>query len=187
MAPLAGLISSRTWLLAVTPIVLAGCATMTGCDDRVSAANAKVKIAGQSFYLETALDDPTRFRGLSERTSIEPDGGMLFVFPDRRDPSLGGFVMRDCPIPIDILYVDKGGRIVSTFEMVPEAPRDPSKGEGTAKDPNNIPYNSRLKQYTSRYPYYFVIELREGSLKKLNVKEGDMVEFDREGLLKLAK
>jgi len=186
MAPLAGLISSRTWLIAA-PIVIAGCATMTGCDDKAAAANAKVKISGQSFYLETALTDEKRFRGLSERTFIEDNGGMLFVFPDVRSPALGGFVMRDCPIGIDIIYVDKGGRVVSSYEMTPEKERDASKGEGTPKDANNIPYNSRLKQYVSRYPYQYVIELKSGSLKKLNVKEGDTIDFDREGLTKAAR
>jgi uncharacterized membrane protein (UPF0127 family) len=187
MAPLAGLIPSRTWLLPAVPIVIAGCSTMTGCDDKVSAQNAKVKISGQSFYLETALDDAKRFRGLSERTAIEDNGGMLFVFPDTRSPALGGFVMRDCPIGIDIIYVDKGGRVVSMYEMVPEVPRDATKGEGTPADANNPVYNSRLKQYISRYPYNFVIELKQGSLKKLSVKEGDLIDFDRESMLKQSK
>lgn len=187
MAPLAGmnLSSSRSWALAAIPLVMCGCAAMTGCDDKVSAHNAKVKISGQSYYLETALDDTKRFKGLSHRTSIEENGGMIFAFPETRSPAFGGFVMRDCPINIDIMYVDKGGRVVTMYEMVKEDPRDPKRGE--SNDPNDIPYNSRLKQYTSRYPYNFVVELKEGSLKKLNVKEGDQLDFDREGLMKMAK
>lgn len=189
MAPLSGLTNnpSRSWALAAIPLVMCGCAAMTGCDDKVSAQNTKVKICGESFYLETALDDAKRFRGLSERTHIEPDGGMIFVFTDTRTPAQGGFVMRDCPIGIDILYLDKGGRVVSMYEMVAEKPRDAANGEGTSADANNIPYNSRLKQYTSRYPYNFVVELAQGSIKKLKVKEGDQVEMDREDLLKRAK
>lgn len=189
MAPLAGmnLSSSRSWALAAIPLVMCGCAAMTGCDDKVSAHNTKVKISGQSYYLETAMDDAKRFRGLSERTQIEPNGGMIFVFVVTRSPSEGGFVMRDCPIGIDIIYVDKGGRVVSMYEMKPELARQADKGEGTPQDANNVAYNSRLKQYTSRYPYNFVIELAEGSIKKLNLKEGDQIDFDREGLLKQAQ
>ena len=193
MASLAGLTPpSRTWLLAAAPVLLAGCATMTGCDDKVSAGNAKVKIAGQNYYLETALDNDKRFKGLSGRTSIESDGGMLFVFPDTRPTTMGGFVMRDCPIDIDIIYVDKGGRVVTMYEMKPVTPaRQPDEGApgpDAGKDtPGNRKYEARLKQYISRYPYDFVVELAGGSLKKLNLKEGDQLDFDREGLKKQAK
>lgn len=193
MAPLAGMTlpSSRSWAIAVTPLVLCGCAAMNGCDDKVSAQNAKVTISGQAYYLETALDGAKRFRGLSERTHIEPNGGMLFVFPEQVNPQGRGFVMRDCPIGIDIIYLDKGGRVVSSYEMKPELKRQPD--EGTAGEhagdftPANQKYESRLKNYVSRYPYTFVIELAEGSLQKLKVKEGDLVELDRESLLKQAR
>lgn len=191
MAPLAGLIPTRTWLFLAVPLVLCGCATMTGCDDKASAQNAKVKISGQSYYLETALDEQTRFKGLSGRTHIEPNGGMLFVFPDTRPTSIGGFVMRDCPVDIDILYIDKSGRVVTMYEMKALPPRGPDEGtagpESAARTPGNEKYERRLKQYVSRYPYDYVVELAGGSLKKLNVKEGDLVEFDRDGLRKLAK
>jgi uncharacterized protein len=193
MAPLAGMnfSPSRSWALAAIPLVMCGCAAMTGCDDKVSAQNAKVKIAGQSYYLETALDDATRFKGLSGRNHIEPNGGMIFAFRETRPTTIGGFVMRDCPVPIDIMYLDKGGRVVSMFEMKPELARQPDEGTpgpGSAdQTPANRKYEERLKQYVSRYPYNFVIELCEGSLKKLGVKEGDQIDFDREGLLKMAK
>ena len=192
MAPLAGLIPSRTWLLAAAPVLLAGCGALTGCDDKVSADNAKVKISGQTFYLETAMDDTKRFRGLSERTHIEENGGMLFVFSQPRPPSLGGFVMRDCPVPIDILYLDRSGRVVTSYAMTPEPPRGPGEGKPGQKasdrpTPEDAKYNDRLKQYVSRHPYQFVVELKGGRLKDLNVKDGDIVEFDREELLKKAR
>lgn len=183
--------SSRPWALAAIPLVMCGCAAMTGCDDKVSAHNAKVKIAGKSFYLETAMDGEKRFRGLSERTNIEEDGGMLFVFPNMQS-NAGGFVMRDCPIPIDIIYLDHGGRVLTMHAMLPEAPRGPGEGKPGQRgsDPpsaENELYNGRLKQWASRYPYQFVIELKGGKLKTLNLKEGDQVDFDREGLIKQSR
>lgn len=137
---------------------------------------AAVEIAGRSFFLETAVDNETRIRGLSGRTHIEEDGGMLFVFPR---PAQLNFVMRDCPIPIDIMYLDPAGRVVAMHEMVPEEPRRPEESEQE--------YERRLKLYPSRYSAQFVIELRGGMLDELGVKEGDKVTLDIAGLKNRAK
>jgi uncharacterized membrane protein (UPF0127 family) len=161
-------------------VALAGVtATMSGCDDRASADVAKIDVGGKNFFLELALTNDKRFRGLSERTFIEPDGGILFVFPDSQ-VMVQGFVMRDCPIPIDIIYLDSAGRVLAMHEMKAEPPRDPAKGEGTPADANNVAYNSRLKQWSSRYPSQFVIELAGGTLKTLSLKEGDQIRIDPE-------
>ncbi len=156
-----------------------------------------VTIARKRFNLEMALTDQTRFHGLSGRTDIKEDGGMLFVFRDAQERA---FVMRDCPIPIDILYLDGTGRIVSMYEMVPEPPR--SEAERVMSPPRdrqgrpiNVPawaytndaYERRLKQYPSRFGTQFVVELRAGSIKSLGVKVGDKVDLDVPGLKKKAK
>ncbi len=134
-----------------------------------------VTIAGRVFKLEPALDDKTRTKGLGDRTEIAEDGGMLFVFPDiaRRD-----FVMRDCPIPIDIIYLDGAGRVLTTHAMVPEEPRKPGESD--------YAYEMRLKRYPSRFPTGLVVELRGGMIKELGVKPGDKLEFDIEPLKKRA-
>jgi uncharacterized membrane protein (UPF0127 family) len=155
--------------------------------------NAKVTIAGEAFDLELAIDDETRFRGLSGRTEIARNGGMLFVFPDASVREQG-FVMRDCPIPIDIVYVGRDGRVVSMFAMTSEAPRADDERELSPPFSGaprwawvNAKYEARLRQYYSRYPAQYVIELAGGRLKDLKVKEGDLIEFDREALKKRAK
>lgn len=67
---------------------------MTGCSKNGKpSGNAdtnveSVKIDGRVFHLSWALDGATRFKGLSDREFIEPDGGMLFVFPGRRTSGL---------------------------------------------------------------------------------------------------
>lgn len=167
-------------LVAFTTLALAG------CDDKASADTAKVTIGNKVFTLELAITTDRRFRGLSERTFIEPDGGMLFVFPQSQ-VAVHGFVMRDCPIGIDIIYLDGSGRILATHEMKAEPPRDPAAGEGTPADAMNARYNGRLKQYSSRFPSQFVIELAAGSLAKLKLQEGQLIELDTKALIKMAK
>lgn len=145
-------------------------------------AREKVTIGGKDFKLEPALDDPTRFKGLSGRESIDADGGMLFVFTQPRPLY---FVMRDCPIPIDIIFLDATGRVTATHKMVPEEPRT---DEEKKLDPDgvNAKYEARLKRYSSRYDAQFVIELKGNTLDSLNVKEGDQVKLDVAALKKRA-
>jgi len=172
-----GYLQMPTSVLAASMLV-AGCAVVTGCDQSgVSNDTAKVGIGGKTFFLEVANTDATRFRGLSERTTIAADGGLIFVFPTGR-AAVQGFVMRDCPIPIDIIYLDATGRVLAMHAMLPEPPRDPAKGEGTPADTSNRAYDARLKQYSSRFPAQFAIELAGGTIKTLSIKEGDKIELD---------
>lgn len=147
-----------------------------GCEREDDSPVHTVRLGGRTFHLELALDDQVRFRGLSERTVIEPDGGMLFVFPR---PSRLSFVMRDCPIPIDIIFLDGAGRVVAMHAMVPEDPKGASE--------NQQAYEARLRKYPSRFDAQFVIELAGGTLPSLNLAEGQQVELDTNGLKRRAR
>ncbi len=154
-------------------------------------AREKVTVGGKTFTLELALDDQTRFRGLSGRTHIDADGGMLFVFPSARNSY---FVMRDCPIPIDIIFLDPTGRVTAAHKMEPEEPRGADEKELSAPYPGapewtwvNEKYEDRLKHYPSRYDAQFVIELAGGTLDSLKLREGDQVKLDVAALKKRAR
>lgn len=136
----------------------------------------KVRIHGQTFNLELALDSPTRIKGLSNRPSIPEDGGMLFAFPSANNLN---FVMRDCPNQIDIIFLDAAGRVTATHRMLPEKPQQP--GESIEA------YEGRLKKYPSRFAAQFAIELKGGWLDKLNIKDGEKIEIDADALKKRAK
>lgn len=160
--------------------------SLAGCDNEAGASVEYVKIAGRPFTLEVALDPQTRFKGLSGRTHIEPDGGLIFVFPPSQ-VAVQAFVMRDCPIPIDIIYLDGSGAVLAMHAMTPEPPRGPDEGQPGETNPN-MKYNARLKPYSSRFPATIAIELKGGTLAGLNLKEGDRVEFtDLAALKKRAK
>lgn len=162
----AGLKPSR-WLL-LPALLLAGCAahagsepTKTGDGERVA-----VRVGGTVLHVETALDDATRYRGLSHRESIPEDGGMLFVFPS---PQQLSFVMRDCLTPIDIAFLDGAGRVLALHEMQLEPRRE---GESDAD------YNARLKRYPSRYRAQMALETGGGRLRALGLKVGDKIQLD---------
>jgi uncharacterized membrane protein (UPF0127 family) len=157
----------------------------------------EVKLDGKTFKLEQAVNDEQRFRGLSGRTSIADDGGMIFLF---KFGSRHNFVMRDCPIPIDIIFVDATGRITAMHNMQPETER--TEAEKVMPEDARIPawartndaYEARLKKYSSRYDAIVAIELKGGTLniegsnpKGLNLKVGQKLDLDMPALRKKAK
>jgi uncharacterized membrane protein (UPF0127 family) len=158
-------------------------------DDR----HARVSIAGREFNLELALDNETRFKGLSGRTEIPADGGMLFVFPDHL-VNIQEFVMRDCLVPIDIIYLDGSGRIQTWYEMKPEPPRSEAERENKPPYPGapawaavNEAYEARLRRYSSRYPAQFVIELKGGTIASMNLQAGQKITLDTTTLKRRAR
>ncbi len=167
-------------IAAVTTLSLQSCSDAGGA----AAASGLVRVdipnkegKDQSFSLEPALDNDTRFKGLSDRTQIDADGGMIFVFTSA---AVRKFVMRDCPIAIDIVYVDNGGRVIAAHAMVPEEP------QGEAESDRD--YEERLKRYSSRYACEVVIELQGGMIEKLGLEEGEVVDIhDIKGLKARAK
>jgi uncharacterized membrane protein (UPF0127 family) len=172
--------------ITMTIAAVALAPALTGCSSESSSSGAQlapsglptapITIKGERFIMELALTDATRLRGLSGREVIDPKGGMLFVFP------LSGrheFVMRDCPAPIDIAFLDSAGRVVAFHEMTPEEPR--------REDETEFQYEMRLKRYPSRFPAQFAVETAGGRLASLGVKEGDRMEFDTEGLKRRAQ
>lgn len=135
-----------------------------------------VEIAGEPFELELALDPQVRYRGLSGRLSIARSGGMLFV---NETPRSQAMVMRDCLIPIDVVFLDPAGRVISIHEMQPEPPR---RSDESAAD-----YEARLTLYESGAPTGFAIETAGGRLRELGLGVGDLVVFDLAALLRRAR
>lgn len=157
--------------LSIVLALVAGLCALSGCDDAPPKPGLeRVVLKGERFWVEPALDDSVRIKGLGGRESIDADGGMLFVFPQSRQLE---FVMRDCLVDIDIAYLDDAGRVLSMHTMVVE-PRKPGESDSV--------YESRLKRYSSRFAARMALELRAGTLKRLGVQPQDVVELDLAGL-----
>ena len=107
-------------------------------------------IGARTFTLEVADTDPLRVKGLMFRTEMPEDHGMIFVFPDEDDR---GFWMKNTLIPLDIVYLDADGRVVSVKSMVP-------------RDLNPVPSDG---------PAMYAIELNAGVAAKTGVKAGDVI------------
>ena len=169
-------------LLILGLVAVPATSGLKGCGGASNANMQYLKIGDKAFFLEVAADEPTRMKGLGQRDHIEANGGMLFVFANPVDTA---FVMRDCPIDIDIIFVDPTGRITAMHQMKAEAPR--GEGEGKSGDFSNQTYENRLKKYPSRYPAQFVVELKGGTIPSLTVKEGDKLDLPLAALKSRAK
>lgn len=70
---------------------------------------------GEEIRLIVAKTDEERVRGLSGREYMNPDEGMLFVFPE---DGVYPFWMRGMHFPLDIIWIDAGLEVVHKEEEV---------------------------------------------------------------------
>lgn len=138
---------------------------LVGCSRRPPIA-ADLMIEGVPHQLTLALTPQQKSRGLGGVEGIPVNGGMLFVYPSERQL---WYFMRDCLVDIDVIFVDGAGKVVATHEMSVEAPREIGESEDA--------YAARLRQYPSRKPAKFAIELAAGSIGRLDIHVGDEVEL----------
>lgn len=110
----------------------------------------QVQIGQRLFTLEVADEPHEQEVGLMFRESMPVDRGMIFVFPNEQVRS---FWMRNTLIPLDILYLDSDGRIVSIKTMKP-------------KDETPISSEKRAR---------YAIEVNAGVARGLGLKVGDRV------------
>lgn len=111
----------------------------------------EVHVGGYAFHAEIAADDASRTRGLMFRDELAEDAAMLFVFEAEQPLA---FWMKNTRIPLDILYFDASGRLVSMQTEVPPC--------RVALCPN----------YPSERPARFVVEVIAGTAKRLGLKTG---------------
>ncbi len=77
--------------------------------------------SGREVFVELALDEATRARGLMEREHLAPDRGMLFVF-ERADHH--AFWMKRCRIALDIVWLDASGTVVDVAHEAAPCPEE---------------------------------------------------------------
>lgn len=176
---------AENWGWSMTPslacvmgaTLLGACVATQGCSGpEIPEGHERVQIGGRTFVLELAADEEKRTLGLGGRDFIPENGGMLFSFPDSQ---IRQFVMRDCLIPIDIIFLDADGRIVAKHHMPVEEPR---RADESARD-----YEMRLKRYSSRFNARYAIEIRGGLLEELNLQAGEQIRLDTERLVEITR
>ena len=140
----------KSAVIALAMLTLGGCA----------GAEPTVELKGERFRIEIADDAEEQARGLMFRDRMDPDAGMLFVY---NDSARRTFWMRNCRIPLDILYFDENAKLVGEALGVPpcNASQCPTYDGGGA---------------AARY----ILELNAGVAKRLGISRGDSLTLPAE-------
>ncbi len=164
-------------LTAIAPIAIVACMASPGCSKPAAPEGFEVvEVGGRSFTLEVVADDESRTLGLGGRTEIPADGGMLFSFPDSR---IRHFVMRDCLVDIDIIFLDAAGNITAMHHMPAEPPQ--------TSEESDREYELRLKRYSSRFNARYAIELQGAMLENLDLRVGQTVRLPTKRLAEITR
>ncbi len=111
-----------------------------------------------SVRVEIADTPATRQMGLMFRENLLPSEGMVFIFDE---PGYFPFWMKNTLIPLDMLWLDAEGRVVSIAQSVPPCEADPCPSY--PPDPGS----------TATY----VVEVVAGFAKQHAVSRGDVLEL----------
>jgi len=111
---------------------------------------------GRAVTAELAVTDAERARGLMFREQIQPDEAMLFVFASE---DLHAFWMKNTLIPLDMLWLDVGRRVIHIAADVPPCKEDP------------------CPSYGPDVPACYVLELKAGQAAAQGLKVGDRLQF----------
>lgn len=111
--------------------------------------------SGDEFSLEIAADDASRVRGYMFREKVGEREGMLFIFEAAGRHS---FWMKNCKVPLDIIWLDEAFRVV---QIAPDLPPCPTEGD--------CPFATPLQ------PARYVLELAGGVAKRQGLKRSDQV------------
>lgn len=110
-----------------------------------------VSIAGTPLVVKLADDDFTRVNGLMNVHELESNTGLLFRWPTAEHRS---FWMKDTPIPLDIAYIAKDGKIINIEKMEPYS----------------------LKSVLSAEPAVCALEVNRGWFEENGIAPGDVVD-----------
>ncbi len=118
----------------------------------------RLSLDGATWTVELATTMVEQARGLSYRTSLAPDAGMLFIFPAAGTQN---FWMKDMHFPLDIIWIAGDGTVAGFAEDTPA----PAAGTPLW----NLPV------YTSPAGVKEVLEVNAGTVARYGIKIGDRV------------
>lgn len=75
-----------------------------------------INIGEKTTYLQLALNEAETRQGLMNRTSMDADHGMVFVFDS---PGPRSFWMKNTRIPLDIGFFDANGKLLEVHALYP--------------------------------------------------------------------
>jgi uncharacterized membrane protein (UPF0127 family) len=114
----------------------------------------RVAVGNITVYAEAADTFAEREMGLMNRTYLNEDAGMLFIFPT---PQQQSFWMENMRIPLDIVFITADNHVLEIYASVPPCTGDP------------------CTLYTSSAPIQYALEVNSGFCARNGIVSGDPV------------
>ena len=128
---------------------------LTACNsgNQLSEMTINTENGSVSYFVENVETKEAMSKGLMGRKELKADSGMVFNVNKVFDIAMW---MKDTYIPLDILFVNKNGKIIWIVE-------------------NTVPLSTNLIRPNITEQLSVVIELNAGDVKKHNIKLNDTV------------
>jgi uncharacterized membrane protein (UPF0127 family) len=116
----------------------------------------QLRLGANVFSVRLATTEDAREQGLSGVKKLDANAGLLMAFARDGEWSIW---MKDMNIPIDILWLDSGKKVIY---IVTDA----------------SPTLSTSKKFVPKTPARYVLEVAAGTVKNSAIKIGDVATFD---------
>ncbi len=123
--------------------------------------NTPLQVGNSNLLVQVVSDDASRQLGLSGRTRLMKDSGMLFDFTNTQN-TRPSFWMKDMKFPIDIIWINNN-KITGIETAVP------------IPDPNTADY--QLATYSPPTTITHVLEVEAGWSAQNKIKVGDTIKY----------
>jgi len=111
-----------------------------------------------TIHAEVARDPASQRHGLMERRALSADAGMLFLMPEER---VQQFWMKNCYIPLDMIFADHDGRVVHVVHDAQPCPE----------------MRVDCPTYSSGVPAAVVLEVPAGTAERHHIEGGSRLRW----------
>ncbi len=149
--------AAKTWLILTLILVFLGAGVFyfwrhyyqPSKNNKNIAPIRQIILEGVAFEVETAATAEERAKGLSGRTSLCEQCGMVFIFPQK---GYHAFWMKNTLIPLDIIWFNEKWQVVDYLAW--------AQPQGTRE-------TKELPVYRPKERAKFVLEISAGSTKRI--------------------
>jgi uncharacterized protein len=141
----------RLFLLVIALTVLS---SVIACQAQPKVAIATKGNREVAFLVEIADTAGKREMGLQYRRDLADDRGMIFLFPSESQQT---FWMKNTPIPLDMIFINRDRKIVGIVEQA-------------------VPFS--LDARSVAFPSQYVLEINGGLARRNGIQAGDNVRFE---------
>ena len=132
---------------------------LSSCTKSISFEKKDILIKKKKILVEIADSYDKRSKGLMNRSSLNKNSGMLFVYSSEQNLK---FWMKNTKIPLSIAFFNKEKQLLEVIKMP------------LPKDPNN------LIIYQNSSPAKYALEMKLGWFQKNNISIGDKFKFSED-------